>query len=229
MTMLLILQTNPGDASWAWLEEWGPAVFFLAFILLIAWGITAFVKDIIYGKKKRKAEKEQQRIQEELRVQVHQQYLADVQRLTEEYGQPDKLIVLSTDLIDREIRLFSAVKKVLLQGQMYNFTDILSASYTDEATQQRGNATIRTQGQSVGVGIGTALGSNSAIGLGTSATRSNSVVRFGKDTTEHNYTVWINVRNLTNPVIELHTGADLRLTNEIVALMNVIASESPAH
>ena len=36
------------------------------------------------------------------------------------------------------------------------------------------------------------------------------------------YTVNITMNSITDPIINIHTGEDVKLTNEVVSLMNVI-------
>ncbi len=53
-------------------------------------------------------------------------------------------------------------------------------------------------------------------------TSTTSVINQGTDVTRHNYTVWISVQDIANPMIQIPIGKDGAKVNEIVALMSAI-------
>ena len=53
-------------------------------------------------------------------------------------------------------------------------------------------------------------------------TTSISVIEQENDVTWHDYTVWITVKDLAKPMIQIRIGKNATLMNEIVALVNAI-------
>lgn len=187
---------------------------------------------------KRKIWQEKVRIEKEAAAKALEekkaQYEADKQAAIEEWGEPDKTIIINEFDINGEIRAYADKKKVNILGKTYAFTDIIQCQFTDNASVIKGQTTITSTGTAStdsGSMLGRAVvgglvagGAGAIIGGSTAKknTSTTSVVNQGTDVTKHDYTVWISVKNIANPMIQLHIGKDGTKVNEIVALMNAI-------
>ena len=113
-------------------------------------------------------------------------------------------------------------------GKKYNFRDIINCTFTDNPTTIKGkiNATTKTNtGSMVGRAIvGDIIAGPAGAVIGGSTAKKNTEFSQENDTIIHDYTVIININSISNPIIRIHTGIRGKLTNEIVALMNVIIS-----
>lgn len=179
---------------------------------------------------KMKAEKEE-------RVKAYESGLAT---LRSELGDADKTIIIGECDLDNEIRVYPGRNAITILGKTYDFKAILSCSCTDDYAVSRGDAAIKADGHTstdTGGMIGRAVvggliaGEAGAIIGGATAGSSASMtgtIKYGDDKILHNYTVWVTVRDIAAPTIEIHTGADSRLTNEVVSLMNVIIEANKA-
>lgn len=191
-------------------------------------------------REKEKREK-QERAEEQLR-QLEIDHKVFVSSLAEKYGDCDKTISLNqqTPHSFDEILVFSQSKHVVIAKKDYSFSDILDCIVNDEIKERetvqtfRGDssATSKTNtGSMIGRTIagGVLLGGAGAI-IGGSTAKRNTVIEYGTDTSihnkeiEHNYTVAITVKDISNPVININVGSDTALKDEIVGLMKVIIS-----
>ena len=218
----------------------------LFFIVLAAFIIALIVMFI----KSQEAEEKKRQIRENWRIRrleeeankAREQELKQSQydeanlELLSTMGEPDKTIVLGETDINKEIRVYSDKRKVNILGKDYDFSSILSCHCTDDSHVVKGQTTITTTGTSKtdnGNMLGRAVvgglvagGAGAIIGGSTAKqnTTSTSVVNQGKDITRHNYTVWISVKDIVNPMIQIPIGKDEAKANEIVALMTAIIS-----
>lgn len=175
--------------------------------------------------------------EKEARIKSYESGLAT---LRSEFGEADKTIALAQYDLDSEIRVYSGRNAITILGKTYDFKAILSCSSTDDYSVKRGKAKIDTSSDTssdtlgaVGRAVvgGLVAGEVGAIIGGATAGSSTSTtgtIKYGDDKILHNYTVWVTVRDIAQPTIEIHTGADARLTNEVVALMNVIIEGNKA-
>ena len=173
----------------------------------------------------------------EARINAYESGLAAIRS---EFGEADKTIAIAEYDLDREIRVYSGRNAVTLLGKTYDFKAILSCSCTDDYEISRGNAAIKADGHTT-TDTGSLIGRSVVGGLiggeagaligGVTASTSTSMtgtIKYGDDRLRHDYTVWVTVRDIALPIIEIHTGADARLTNEVVALFNVIIEGNKA-
>ena len=68
---------------------------------------------------------------------------------------------------------------------------------------------------------GIMFGGDGAVIGGVTAKKA-SISKQDDDKVVHNYTVFINVNSMSNPVISVNVGKDVHKANEIVSLINVI-------
>ena len=206
------------------------AIFVIAFIM------------VMWVSKNEEAEKEKRRQAARLKRQEEQrvlelkiaQYEHDRKELAAEMGEPDKTIAIKDYDLNAEIRVYASQKKVVILGTEYDFSAILQCQFTDNARVEKGETTRVSDGTTktnTGSMIGRAVvggaiagGAGALIGGSTASkgTTMTSVVKQGADVTKHDYTVWIYVKDIVNPMIQMHIGRDGAKVNEIVALMNAI-------
>ena len=161
-------------------------------------------------------------------------YLEKEDALKARYGTPDKVITLEQYDIDKEIRVYNEVKKVVIYALEFSYCDILECNISDDSRVKKGETTIVSSGNvktdsSSMVGralVGGLVGgvAGSVIGGVTAKqnTTTTSVVSHGDDVLYHDYTVWISVRNIATPSIRINVGANQALANEIYSLMTTI-------
>ncbi len=218
---------NSGDAA---------VLLMVTTIGVIAVVIIIFVVNSLRQEEREREKRRQEwqakmKAEKEVRVKAYESGLA---ALRSEFGDADKTIALAEHDLDSEIRVYSGRNAITIFGKTYDFKAILSCTSTDDYSVKRGKAKIDTEGDTstdtlgvVGRAVvgGLIAGEAGAIIGGATAGSSTSMtgtIKYGDDKILHNYTVWVTVRDIATPTIEIHTGADARLTNEIVALMNVI-------
>ena len=186
--------------------------------------------------------KEIQRQRELKHEQAMREYGNYLSSLKAKYGNCEKSIRLHSRNPDEvsEILVFGQSKHLIIEKKELPFSDILDCTYNDNVketetvTTYRDNssATTRTNtGSMIGRSVagGLLFGGVGAI-VGGSTAKKDTIVEHGTDTAihnkeiEHNYTVAITVKDISNPVINIYVGSDTALKDEIVSLMKVIIS-----
>lgn len=139
-----------------------------------------------------------------------------------------------------EILVFSETKHIVIGKIELLFSDILDCVVDDDIKERetiqtfRGNSSATSKantGNMIGRAVvgGVLLGGTGAIIGGSTANR-HTIIEHGIDTSildktiEHNFTIAITVKDISNPVIYLNVGSNTRLKDEIVSLMKVIIS-----
>ena len=184
---------------------------------------------------------EQKRIKEQLQQSFNKQNNY-VSTLVEKYGDYDKRIRLTPkESIDiAEIIVFSQSKHIIIDKKELLFSDILDCVVNDNIKERvtvqtiRGNSTATSKANTKNM-IGRAVVGGVLLGgvgtiIGGSTAKRNTVIEYGTDTSthnkevEHNYTVAITIKDISNPVLYLNVGSNTGLKDEIVSLMKVIMS-----
>lgn len=185
----------------------------------------------INAEKDRKELAEQQNKEREARIKLKtEEYNKLKQELIDKNGEPDKTIILKDLDINSEINVFEDIKKVFVLGKEYSFKEIISCQLSDNSKVVKGKITAVTKSKNGSV-IGRAVvgdlvaGPAGAIIGGTTAKKQTEFIQ-GADKTVHDYTVIINVDNISDPVVRIHTGGREELTNEILGLFNIIISRN---
>lgn len=201
-------------------------------IVVIAIAVTGVVAALIYDRIRcwRLTEKAnaERKVREQQREVEKRKYDIWLQNYIISNGQPDKTMVLRPDDMYGIILVYGGAKKVFLHGKTLSFKDILGCRLTDNTTTVKGKMTATTESDT-GSALGRAIvgrmigGSTGAIIGGLTAPKTT---KFHKDDDLiiHDYTVVININSISTPIIQIRTGNDLLLANEIIALMNLIIS-----
>ena len=204
--------------------------FTLFFIIAATILIPLFIVAVISGKKdeerkKEEEEREKERIERMLNIKKDN-YNKPKKSFIDDNGIPDKTIAIEEYDFNSEIHVYENKKEVFILGNKYNFSDIISCTFSDSPTTIKGkiNATTKTNtGSMVGRAIvGDVIAGPAGAIIGGSTAKKNTEFIQENDTVVHDYTVIININSITNPILRIHTGERGKLTNEIVALMNVI-------
>lgn len=216
-------------------------VFVLGFVAVTMIMIIILAKEL--NKQKEDEEKVRLDLEEKRKAELEDRrkaYESKLAALNSEIGRADKTIIFGEYDLDNEIRVYSGRNSITIFGKSYDFKAILSCTSTDDYSVKRGKAKIDTSGDTstdtlgaVGRAVvgGLVAGEAGAIIGGATAGSSASMtgtIKYGDDKILHNYTVWVTVRDIATPTIEIHTGADSRLTNEVISLMNVIIEANKA-
>lgn len=195
-----------------WVMVIGPIVLISAILI---WG------QIQKEKKKEKQEKE--RLERESK---QAEYIAQKKQFLAENGTPDKTIVVRELDLNSEIHVYEHSKKVFIMGKEYTFKDVLACSVSSQERIEKGNI-ISVTGSDNGSVAGRAIvggiiaGPAGAI-IGGSTADKRTEISQDDDKVVRDYTVNITMNSITDPIINIHTGEDVKLTNEVVSLMNVI-------
>lgn len=150
--------------------------------------------------------------------------------LESEYGKCQKIIRFYSKYEKwySPIRCFT--NTIMLKDKIYPFTDILGYELKDDThvissggVIKGESNTMNTVGRSV---VGSAIaGPTGAILGGMSSGRKYSVSP-SVSTTVHNYTLYINVKDLANPTIRYKLEEDYNLAMEIVGIIKIITQSN---
>jgi len=183
--------------------------------------------------------KEAQRIEEEKKANMELRTLQNrfenqTKLLIDKYGAISKKIDLknydyntggSYD-INNFIFIFEEAKRIYLVGCDLSFSDILACSYFDDQKIIKGKIIYKTKTDTKNMAkravVGGALLGSTGVILGGTTSQKTSVGIQEEDQITHNYTITVNVNDIINPIIRIPTGQHGALTNEIVALLNVV-------
>ena len=193
-------------------------LFASPFVLGIYFGIKGFNDE----KKKQKEE----RLHKETKT---AEYNAMKEKFLAANGKPDKSIIIVEHDINSEIHVYEAAKRVFIMGKEYSFNDVMSCTVSSQERVIKGNVTATTEtsnGSAAGRAIvgGIIAGPAGAIIGGSTAEKRTEFVH-EDDKVMRDYTVNITMNSISEPIINIHTGEDVNLTNEVVSLMNVIIAK----
>lgn len=209
---------NGNISGWVWVV--GLAIV-AVIVLLVA-------QRKIAEKRRWEAEEERWQKERERQQAVKEACRAARAKFIREHGEPDKMLVIDDSELNSEIMVYDKQQKVFILGKEYAYSDVLGCTFSDSPHIIRGQVSSRTETDSSDV-ISRALigdllaGSKGAI-IGGATAKTNTVYHHEPDITVHDYTVVINVNNISEPVIRINTGGNEQLTNEIVGVMNIIIS-----
>ena len=146
--------------------------------------------------------------------------------LESKYGKCQKVIRFYSKFNEKYSPIRCFTNFIMLQDKVYSFNDILGCELRDDThTVTAGGVmkgesnTLNTVGRAV---VGSAIaGSTGAILGGMSSSRKYSVSP-SVSTTVHDYTLYINVNDLANPVVRYNLGDSYNLAMEIVGIIKIV-------
>jgi len=152
--------------------------------------------------------------------------------LEEKYGKCSKVIPFSIRLsgMYKPIRIFTETKTILLQDRPYKFEDILGAELHDDSRVVTSEGEYKTESNTLGT-IGRAIVGGMVAGeagaiVGALSGTKNDTVSPATYETIHLYTLYINVRDIDNPIVTYKMGGNYKLALEILSVINVISAEA---
>lgn len=128
---------------------------------------------------------------------------------------------ISKILIDISLRIYDKSCVVAVNGQVFGFQEMISCNIVDKASG--GNISTSANSGSI---IGRAIVGGVFAGPVGAAIGGGTAKRSGMMEIEHAYIVCLYLRNLNTPSININTGSDFELANEIYWLFNAIISIS---
>ena len=197
--------------------------FMIGFLVIVGAMIIIGIPMEIDAFRKKKKQKERESLEREAR---QAEYIAQKKQFLSANGMPDKTIVVRELDLNSEIHVYEHSKKVFIMGKEYTFKDVLACSVSSQERIEKGNI-ISVTGSDNGSVAGRAIvggiiaGPAGAI-IGGSTAEKRTEISQDDDKVVRDYTVNITMNSITDPIINIHTGEDVKLTNEVVSLMNVI-------
>ncbi|WP_459186670.1 hypothetical protein ACGE0T_10825 [Parabacteroides sp. APC149_11_2_Y6] len=205
--------------------------------ILVAFFVTAVVALIWINNESQKTQEKLKKINEERAERRKAEiaakesiYNSTLYELTSKYGEPAKVIKLGDLNLDKEIIAFEQANRIWICGKDLSMNDILSCTFSDSPKVIKGKVTQETKTNSGNMVkravVGDVLlgGAGAVIG-GSTASKTTTTIQEA-DKTYHNYTVIININNLSEPIMRIELGEDGKTVNEIVGLMNVIINRN---
>lgn len=210
---------NGSLSGWVW-------VIIISFISVFVITAIREIQKENDRKKRAKAEAEHRKQQDAEKSKVFSDF---TEQYYSEHGSPDKVIIIDRNDINGVIFVHEDKKEVFIKGKIYPFRDIISCTFIDSTTTIKGTVTAVTKsklGSSIGRAvIGDAIAGPAGAIIGGTTGKKTTEFQQGSDRFIHNYTVLINLNSISTPIIRIETGDNGSLTNEIIALMNVIVSQ----
>ena len=207
----------------------------LLVLLLLAAFVWLYAKAVSEAEKGKEARKEEwiKKLQEEKLKEVEQRkqtYELEKQKQIARLGEADKTFMIEEYDINKEIAIFGQTEKIVLLGNEYSFSEVLSCAVDDDYKVVKGkteytSTTSSSNGSTIGraiVGGVLAGGAGAIIGGSTAKKETTTMVNQEDDTIMHNYTIIVNVDSLANPIVTISVGNDKAKLNEIVGVLNVI-------
>ena len=113
-------------------------------------------------------------------------------------------------------------------GKEYSCKDVLACSVSNQERIVKGNIISVTESNNGSVAgraiIGGIIAGPAGAIIGGSTADKRTEISQDDDKVVRDYTVNITMNSIYDPIINIHTGENVKLTNEVVCLMNVIIS-----
>lgn len=193
--------------------EWMLVVFFALFCIF---GIILNEKEE-KNKKSRKEDYKKRIVKEQ--EYIKNEYEKKKYLLIKKYGEPDKDVIIKYRGLQSDIMSFSNFNRIWILGHDYSMDDIIGCSLHDEQSIQQGTVSFETKVKTGNMVKRAVVG---GLLFGGVTAKKASISKQDDDKVVHNYTVFINVNSMSNPVISVNVGKDVHKANEIVSLINVI-------
>ncbi|MBR6593210.1 MAG: hypothetical protein IKK81_11420 [Prevotella sp.] len=202
----------------------GEIVFFVVIVFI------AIVAGILDNNKK-VAKEEEKRLKEEAELKLRiEEYQVQKNNFINKKGEPDKTIIIKEYDLNSEINVYEKDKEIYILGKKYSFKEIMSCQLSDNSRVVKGNITAITESKT-GSMIGRAVVGDLVAGpagaiIGGTTGKKQTEIKQEDDVTVHDYTVYVNVDSISNPVETINVGNNGNLANEILGLFNIIISRN---
>ena len=153
-------------------------------------------------------------------------YQKNLDELVSKYGKPDKIINLEVLKINKSIIVFAEKKRLWLLGRDMPMESIIDCKIQDDEYSYDGGSYSETKTNTGSMlkraAVGTLVaGAAGAVIGGATAKRTTTTFSAGS-CTGHKYYVYININDLSEPVVKIDMGSDFNRANEILGLFSVI-------
>lgn len=143
------------------------------------------------------------------------------------YGECTRHIVIGDKHdIDQHIFVFGETEKIRLLGQELNFSDVIGVELKDTQTIIKGkiHSETKTNGSNMvkRAVVGDILLGEAGAVIGGATAKKNTIATQDPDIIKHDYSVFVNIRDIKQPIVRIHTAANETLTSDLVALFNAI-------
>lgn len=167
---------------------------------------------------------EQRRIANEAK---QAKYNKELQVFKDKYGNPNRFYTLKDGGdIKSQIIPFGNAKRVAFLGKDLSFDDILSVQLEDDKIVKKGKMVAITKTDNGNMVkravVGDVLLGGAGAVIGGSTAEKNTTYQQEPDEIIHNYSIIVNIKDFTNPIIRINMGQDEKKSQEIVALINAI-------
>lgn len=195
-------------------------------ITLLVLGLGCLCLAYFLEKQGKKEEERERQIKLSKQAEAEEMYKSWLEKYTEEHGNPDKIINIKDNDTEQIIIAHESSRKLYILGSFYKFEDVLNCSFSDSPKVIKGTIkavsssdTSSMLGRAV---VGDVIAGPAGAIIGGSTGKKKTEIQQASDETKHDYTVLINLNSIAKPILRIHIGENGTLTNEIVALMNVI-------
>lgn len=137
--------------------------------------------------------------------------------------------------IDKRLLVFETSNIVIINSAEYKFSNILGFSLVDDATSETittsaGNAKTST-GSMIGRAVvgGVLTGGLGAVAGAATAKKNINTDATSHTKTKHNYTLYINVNDIQNPIISIPIGDNSTKAQKLAAIFNVIIERNKSN
>lgn len=199
---------------------WG---IFIVIPFGIYWAIWKDDRDNKKAIKKMQQEKRKEQ-QEEKKVKLY--YEEQLNKLVEKYGQPAKIINLEKYKLCNSIIVFMQSKSLYIIGKIVPIDNIISCSINQEEYTYGGSINLETKTSTGSIAkravVGTLIGGLTGAIIGGATAKKVTSGYSSDGGIGYNYTVFINVKDLSNPLIKIKLYSNADKANEITALINAV-------
>lgn len=204
--------------------------------LLLVFSIIMLVVWFIHQWKKEEEEEKKKKEQEEAALKEVEAKRKKVQEIDDElwglvrkqYGEPDCAISLDgKDLFNSQLLVFEDKEMLSIKGKFLGFGDLLGYTVEDDKTTIGGNVVETVSSADTGsvLGraiIGNALGGKAGAIIGGATARRRTRYKYEDEETCHDYTIYINVDDMQEPIIKIWLDEDMDLVHQVSATLDII-------
>ena len=218
-----------GSIASFWLASeryfWWPMLIII--VTGIYWSLWKDEMDIKNRREKnRKVQIEEQREKQKRLNALRPAYQKTFNELVSKYGKPDKIINLEVLKMNKSIIVFAEKKRIWLLGRDIPMESIIDCKIQDDEYSYDGGSYSETKTNTGSMlkraAVGTLVaGAAGAVIGGATAKRTTTTFSAGS-CTGHKYYVYININDLSEPIVKIDMGSDFNRANEILGLFSVI-------
>lgn len=206
----------------------------LIVLLLIGWAFASGQKDL--DKINERQKKREARLKE-LKDTSIKEYSKFRNRIINTYGEPTKEFSLRKDWkdwdkVENHMFIFDNSNVIVINGKELPYSSIIGFALTDDTTSKTTSFTDGTTSSSTGNVIKRAMvggvigGGIGAIAGASTSKRNIDAYSESTTTTNHDYTISVQVNDMANPIIEIKIKNQSSKVQEIIACLNIILKNS---